>query len=113
MPRGVPWEHGRSEGFLVRNPERAQPGRHERRRDRKYPGLFIIARQAGEAGYLDGCDIVPDGIIDENDVLALVSCFGQSATTTGTTLCGQVFDGQGSPLEGVEIQLELPDLSPD
>ena len=71
-----------------------------------------LGTQAGEVGYREGLDLVPDGVIDINDYRTLLPDFGQAAAISPTTLTGRVFDGLGNPLPGVTV-LAGPNLLSD
>ncbi len=62
-----------------------------------------LGTQAGEVGYREDLDLVPDGVIDINDYRTLLPDFGQAAAISPTTLTGRVFDGLGNPLPGVTV----------
>ena len=70
-----------------------------------------LGLQAGEVGYLEGLDVVADGVINMLDVDAVESNFGAMGVVTatpgetGTVFRGRVFDGVGNPLSGVSVQL--------
>ena len=62
--------------------------------------------QAGEAGYREGLDLVPDSIIDMPDLSAVLAQFGQTGVQTSpTSLSGRIFDGLGNPLPGATVKL--------
>jgi len=71
----------------------------------------ILARKngtaSGTAGYREGMDLVPDGIINRDDLNSMRGEFRQSADNTpaGTAFGGRVFDGLGNALQGVKIFL--------
>ena len=71
-----------------------------------------LGTQAGEVGYREGLDLVPDGVIDVNDYLTLIPNFAQPAAISPTSLTGRVFDGIGNPLPGVTV-LVGPNLLTD
>lgn len=69
--------------------------------------------RAGEVGYLEGLDVIPDGVINMLDVDAVESNFGAMGVATatpgetGTVFRGRVLDGLGNPLPGVSVQLGM------
>ena len=68
--------------------------------------IGLLGTQAGEVGYREGLDLVPDGVIDFADLNALLGQFGQTGVETGgTVLKGRVFDGLGNPLPDVTVKV--------
>ena len=65
--------------------------------------------QAGQHGYREGLDLVPDGVIDMAEIMGVFGHFGSTGIATDpTTLRGRVFDGLGNPLPGVKVKVHQP-----
>jgi hypothetical protein len=69
----------------------------------------LLARRngivSGNAGYLEGMDLVPDAVINRDDLNSMRGEFRQAADNSpaNTLFGGRVFDGLGNVLQGVKV----------